>query len=107
MYEDRPSNSEESLLIEEGYGHLTNEEYDKAEESYTKALEINPENSFALLNLGVVYQNTGKTDQAVEMYNKLIELDPDDRAFSSTDESQEGLLLTEIAQQNLNNIQKQ
>ena len=105
MYDRRPIHSEEMKLLEQGNIHLEQREYESAEECYLKVLESNPENPFALLNIGMVYQQKGETDKAAQIYEKLIELDPDDRNFSSTDPDQQGQKLTDIAKDNLNSIQ--
>ncbi|MBW1914114.1 MAG: type II secretion system secretin GspD [Deltaproteobacteria bacterium] len=107
MYDRRPSHSEEMKLLDQGNKHMEQGEYESAEECYLKILETNPENPFALLNIGIVYQLQGEADKAVQMYKKLIELDPDDRTFSSIDPDQQGQKLTDIAKDNLNSIQAQ
>ncbi|MZG54270.1 MAG: tetratricopeptide repeat protein, partial [Nitrospinae bacterium] len=44
----------------------------KAIEEYKLALRKNPEDTFALYNLGVVYQDQGKNDRAIEMYQDVL-----------------------------------
>ena len=46
------------------------------EKLITKALEINPENTDLVFNLGVVNADKGNIDLALEFYNKAIQLDP-------------------------------
>jgi len=50
--------------------------YDKAEEQYKKALELNSKYSDAYYNLGNIYMERNLDDKAIQMYNKVLELDP-------------------------------
>jgi len=58
--------------------------YDKAINSYTKAIEYNP-NDFGLYNnRGIAYQATGEYEKAIADYNKAAELNPyDDSAYNN------------------------
>ncbi len=64
-----------------------------------RPLALNPNNPYALLNMGVVYQNTGRPEKAREMYNRVIEL----RVKAATDKSSSdwGQELGEKAKKNL------
>jgi len=79
-------------------------EYDKAKEYLEKALEINPDNPYALLNMGVVYEMKGNKDKAIKMYEKLIAINPDVRAGVSTDPEKKGDKLVDIAKSNLEKL---
>ena len=50
---------------------------DKAIQWYLKTLEINPENTAALSNMGAALQTTGKLEEAVSSYQKAISIKPD------------------------------
>jgi tetratricopeptide (TPR) repeat protein len=52
--------------------------YEEALQCYDKAIEINPEFSFAYSNKGNVYKDLGKLDEAIKWYDKAIELTPED-----------------------------
>ena len=47
-------------------------DYQSAEKYLAEALALNPENPYALLNKGVVYENTDRKPQAIAMYQKVI-----------------------------------
>jgi Tfp pilus assembly protein PilF len=93
--------SEDTQLANKGYDELVKQNYQGAEAYFKKALEINPENPYALLNMGVVYQNTGRIEKARETYQKVIALNPSARAAKSTKSDKEGKLLVDIARENL------
>jgi len=90
MYEGRPSNTEDMTLSDQGFELLEAEDYDTAEGYFERALEINPNNPYALLNLGVVYDVKDERGKAIRMYEKVIKLDPDDRATLSTNPDKKG-----------------
>ena len=105
LYDERPSNLEDMELSDQGYELLEDKEYDKAKEYFERALEINPDNPYALLNLGVVYDAKGEKDKAVRMYQRVIRLDSEERAALSTDPDRTGDRLVDIAKDNLKRLQ--
>jgi tetratricopeptide (TPR) repeat protein len=48
----------------------------RGEESFRKAIELNPNAAFAYNRLGIIDKERGKLDEAEQMYCKAIELDP-------------------------------
>ena len=91
-------------LSEQAFEALAAGDYEKAEALLDVALSINPDNPFALLNLGVVYHNTGRIEKAREQYVKVILLDPKEKVFKSNIEEMEGKSLVDIAKKNLENL---
>jgi len=88
-------------LSNEGFQAISGKNYGHAETSLEKALSINPDNPYALLNMGVVYQETGRLDKARQMYEKVIALQPKDVAEESNTGSFAGKGLADIARENL------
>jgi len=88
-------------LSNEGFQAISGKNYGQAETSLEKALSINPDNPYALLNMGVVYQETGRLDKARQMYEKVIALQPKDVAEESNTGSFAGKGLAAIARENL------
>ncbi len=43
---------------------------------FSKAIELNPKNEWAYIELGKLYQNKGRFSEAEELFKKAIELDP-------------------------------
>jgi Flp pilus assembly protein TadD len=91
-------------LSEQAYKAIVAGNYDKAEAILEVALSINPDNPYALLNLGVVYQNTGRIEAAREQYVKVILLDAKKKVMKSNLKEVEGKSLVDIAKQNLENL---
>ncbi|MDP3013840.1 MAG: tetratricopeptide repeat protein, partial [Candidatus Subteraquimicrobiales bacterium] len=53
-------------------------EYAKAINAYKKVIELDPENTFALLMLGFAYFNLGQYPEAISAFSLYIEARPDD-----------------------------
>jgi len=104
LYEGRSKQTEDMRLADTGYQFLEAKDYEKAKQYFQQALEINPDNPYALLNLGVVYEAEGKRDEAIKVYERVITLNPEDRAFTSTDPEKTGHKLTDIARDNLKRL---
>lgn len=103
MYEQR-GKKKDMKLSDKGYRHLQKKDYDKAKEYFEKALEINPDNPYAILNMGVIYEREGKRDEAIKMYEKIISLNPKDRDFLASTPEREGRKLLDIAKDNLDSL---
>lgn len=93
-------------IANKGYNAMLNQEYDIAEAFFELALSVNPENPYALLNLGVVYQNTERFEEAKKMYQKVIDLNTSITAKKTTDKSYQGHTLSEIARKNLRSLEE-
>jgi uncharacterized protein (TIGR02466 family) len=72
--------SKENLTLNETFdlalkNHQNNNLQD-AQNYYQKVLELNPDHSQTLNNLGVIYQGLGENQKAKEYYKKAIEINP-------------------------------
>jgi len=71
------SQSEElEKLFEEGEKYVKDRDWNKAEETYKKIVEIAPGNIKAYLYLGNIYFSQGKIEDAISQYKKIIEFSP-------------------------------
>ena len=68
--------SENITSLEKGNIFYASEEYDKAIEEYTKAIEINPKDDKAYYNMGHAYEEKHEYDLAVEAYKRAKEINP-------------------------------
>jgi tetratricopeptide (TPR) repeat protein len=93
-------------IANKGYEAMIRQDYDEAEAFFDLALSVNPVNPYALLNLGVVYQNTGRIEKAKNMYLKVIELNSEIKATHTTDITYQGKTLADIAETNLRTIKQ-
>ena len=93
--------STDMLHVNRGYEAINGGRLVEAEQHLASALEVNPDNPYTLLNLGYVYQHTGRYDAAREMYRGVIALDSGDRPSKVSVDSLKGLSVVELAQRNL------
>ncbi len=61
--------------VNRGYDSLVNEDLQGAEDKFKTALETNENNPYALLDLGVIYERTGRIEEAKDMYRKVIDIE--------------------------------
>lgn len=99
--------SEDKRLSNQGFQEISWGNYRQAEILLNRALSLNPNNPYALLNMGVVYQNTGRIEMSRQMYRKVVALNPKDIADKSNKDSAAGKSLVEIAVENLELLEKQ
>jgi general secretion pathway protein D len=107
LYEGRPQQTEDMRWSDLGYQFLEAKEYDKAKKYFERALEFKPDNPYALLNMGVVYEAQGKRDEAIRMYERVISLNPQERDYTSMDPEKRGHKLVDIARDNLRRLQEE
>ena len=67
--------SSDQRLANKGFSYIEDGRFTDAEKVLTEAVQQNPNNPYAVLNLGTVYQRTGRFEQAREMFDKVIALD--------------------------------
>jgi Flp pilus assembly protein TadD len=96
--------STDQRLANKGFEAIEKGQLVDAERVLTEALDLNPDNPYALLNLGTVYQRTGRFDLAREMFEKVIALDPKDVPSRKSKFIQESKTLREIAEDNLKTL---
>jgi tetratricopeptide (TPR) repeat protein len=59
-----------------GYEYFLQEKYAMAEQSYKKAIELNPNFENAHYWLGKVYKQTGAYNQAIEQWKEVLRINP-------------------------------
>ncbi len=89
-------------VMDKGFKCLNDNDLVKAEEYFNESLAINTNNLYAILNLGVVYEKTGRNKEAREMYVKVINSGVQDKVGAATgEEDKSGMALIDIAKENL------
>jgi len=103
----REPNMEHAMkLTTTGYEKLIENHVQEAKTYFLEALEIDPENSFALINMGVVYEDEENIEKALEMYRAVVSIGSAEIASESSNPEKNGALLVEIAQDNITRIEK-
>jgi general secretion pathway protein D len=94
-----------TALSDMGFARLQKGNYKEAKDFFTKALVEDPQNPFALLNLGVIYEHEGEPKKAMALYQAVIATGTTAVAPSSTNPSWKGLPLVRIARENIEKLQ--
>ena len=94
----------DNRLVLSGYDYIDQGDWSAAERELNSALDVNPDNPYALLNLGVVYENTGRPGDARDMYERVIKSKSNAVASRSTVDAERGEKLTGIATRNLETL---
>lgn len=94
----------------DGYKAFEDKDYTRAEVEFLKALEDDPNDPYVQLNLGAVYQNTGRPELARVFYQKVLitgkDVTPSRKANTEeTDKKKKDPTLAELAQINLELLQ--
>lgn len=74
-----PGDTDSWLML--GRLHKVSQDSVNSEKAYKKALELDPDNEFALSGLAQVYTDLGDSKGALEMWKKLAEKDPRPQAL--------------------------
>lgn len=72
----KPDPESAMALSDIGFSELRKKEYSKARQYFEEALNIDPDNSTALLNIGVIFEHEGNKEQAAAMYRKVLNVQP-------------------------------
>ncbi len=88
-------------LSDQAFVAIQNENYDKAQGLLEEALQVNPKNAYAWLNLGVVNQKQERYEKARECYLKVVEHAWDEKGGNR---KAKGRSLVRIARENLEKI---
>ena len=102
----KPNVEHALTLATTGYEKLMADKVQEAKQYFREALTIDPENPFALMNLGVVYEKEEKPGKALQMYRAVLNLGTGAVASESSDPEKNGVSLLEIARENIERLQE-
>ena len=88
-------------LTNKGSEAIVMNDYLGAERYLGEALALNPDNPYALFNMGLVYENTGRQQQAISVYQKVLDLETTQGKKASPEDQ----AITERARMNLRRLQ--
>jgi len=95
------SQPDDTKLNDQGYAAMQAGNMGEAENLLREALVANPDNPYAMLNLGVLMQNTGRPALARQAYQRLINADDAALATMVGGDPQEAASLKILAERNL------
>ena len=89
-----------------GYEQLNEKEYELAKGLFEKAYELDYNNPYAILSLGIIYEKEGNKAEAIKMYQRVISMNPQAKNIFATDPKDQVRKLVDIARENLERLQK-
>ena len=93
-------------LLAEGYARLTAGDVAGARELVAKALAIEPNNAFALMNMGAILEKEGKPREALEHYQAVIASGSAAVAGRAGESGRDRASLLQLARENIERLQR-
>lgn len=79
----KSSKTDANTYLKEGKEHRKNKEFEKAIQSYKKALSLNPQSADAWHELSLTYLDSNKSKEAESSAKKSIDIEPDNFKYTS------------------------
>ncbi len=102
----KPNPENSVKLADIGYELLSSGRNQEAKQYFQQALSISPNNPFALINLGVVFEKEKAYPQAIQMYQRVIDSGTPEIARSPEGYEEIDLSLVQIARENIDHVKK-
>lgn len=93
-------------LSDQGFVAIVKEDYERAEKYLEQAIALNPNNPQALLDMGLVFENTGRPQHALVMYQRVLLLGLKGKEDQNNVIEAEGETLSEIARMNIERLSR-
>jgi len=94
-------NARALALVDQGFIRLQEQAFEEAGQHFSEALQLAPDNPFALINLGVIREHQGQGAEAVRLYRRVLALPGNEVAERASDPNAAGKGLKDIAHDNL------
>ena len=94
-------------MLGEGYGKLMEGNLAGARNLFAKVLAVEPNNAFALLNLGTILEKEGRPQQALEMYRSVIASGSAAVAGRASQAGKSGTSLLQLARENIERLERE
>jgi general secretion pathway protein D len=92
--------------LEAGYGKLTAGDLAGARDLFSKVLADEPNNAFALFNMGTILEKEGRPQLALEMYREVIASGSAAVAGRVSDPGKRGASLLQLAMENIKRLER-
>jgi len=102
FFHSRQNPAHSLALTDLGFAKLEKNEYERAREYFQQALKIDPENPYALINLGVVCEREGDVTGARKLYDKVLQIKVDQEIGNGDGNAS----IRQVARDNLEQLDK-
>ena len=101
-----PNQEHVFAFIDLGFAKLQQKKYPEAKGYFLQALKIQPENPYALINMGLIYEHEKQFNKAAETYQQVLDLADSRQDSVEADHTPEDQALLNTARENLRKIQQ-
>ncbi|MGB5685277.1 MAG: type II secretion system secretin GspD [Candidatus Electrothrix sp.] len=101
-----PNQEHVFAFIDLGFAKLQQKKYSEAKGYFLQALKIAPENPYALINMGIIYEHEKQFNKAAETYQQMLDLADSHQDSAEMDHASEDQALLNTARENLRKIQR-
>lgn len=102
--QENPAHAEQLTI--KGFEKLLEGNLEEAKQFFEQALQISPDDPYALMNLGVIYEKENLPQQALIMYRAVLATDSDVIAEKTSDPAAAGRPILELAREHIERIEK-
>lgn len=106
LSEEQEHIAKEMKFVNDGYNYLVDKNYDRAKFYFEEAIKINPNNSYALYNLGLVHEKQGNKKEAIKIYKKIVKKKPQIKKAKYSDPGAIGNGLVDLAMKRLKRLDR-
>ena len=106
LYPKKQFESETMRFTSLGYEQLDEKNYELAKGLFERAYELDYNNPYAILNLGIIYEKEGNKAEAIKMYQRIISMDTQAKNIFASNPKEQDKKLVDIARENLEHLQK-
>ncbi|MCW5204611.1 type II secretion system secretin GspD, partial [Desulfobulbus sp. N2] len=101
-----PNQEHVFAFIDLGFAKLQQKNYAEAKGYFRQALKIQPENPYALINMGIIHEHEKQFNKAAEIYQQVLDLADSRQDSAEADHTPEDQALLNTALENLRKIKQ-
>ncbi len=93
-------------MIDQGFEQMQQEKYQAAKESFNTALKLDPQNPYALFNLGTINEREGNIDRAIISYQMILDMNSSQVSANTSNPRKVDSALVQTSEENISRLQK-
>jgi general secretion pathway protein D len=93
-------------MIDQGFEQMQQGKYPAAKESFNTALKLDPQNPYALFNLGTINEREGNIDQAIIYYQMILDMNSSQASANASNPRKVDSAILQTCEENISRLQK-
>ncbi|RWX45872.1 general secretion pathway protein D [Candidatus Electrothrix aarhusensis] len=102
-----PNQEHVFAFIDLGFAKLQQKKYLEAKGYFQQALKIQPDNPYALINMGIIYEHEKQFTKAAEIYQQVLDFADSHEDSAEADHTHEDQALLNTARENLRKLRRE